>query len=196
VGVNQGVLFNRKKQYHVDLVKFAELSGLQGRRHEAYTKAVASAKKLRDTPLDITLPDGSGIYTSIVHEVKYFDSLQSLAIYWNPDFIPLVSGQMEASKFMFPCVQMAATSSHSRYALYVLLEKHMWKLDKEIEGYKIVLPKLEVKETLSATEKYYDEWKNVTRKYIKPTLAEITRLLGISLVAKVKGNNVIFTRVV
>jgi len=192
LGKKQGFLFNSKKAYPVDLIKYAELSGLSGRPKEAYKKALNSAKRLRDTSLDILLPNGCSLYTSIVYEIYYDDRLQSLGIYWNPDFIPLISGEMDKGTFMHPRVDMSGVSSAKRYALYLLLEKNLWRLEQEGS---IELAKDEIREVTGAVDGIYVEWKTVTRNYVKPTVKAMYDVLGLSLDISTRKHAVVITKV-
>jgi len=191
LGKKQGFLLNSKKAYPVDLAKYGELSGLMSEPKKAYEKALESAKKLRDTGLDILLPNGGNLYTSMVYEIYYDSKLQVLGIYWNPDFIPLISGEMDKGTFMHPRIDMSGISSAKRYALYLLLEKNLWKLEQLGA---IELSKQEIREVTGAIEGIYVEWKTVTRNYVKPTVKAMYDVLGLSLEISTRKNVVVITK--
>ena len=172
----------------VDLVRYEELSGLVGRPGAAYDKAVASARKLRDTEILVTLPNNTKIYTSIVYDVIATE--MALSIYWNKDFIPIVSGMMDTASFMFPRVAMAGISSSKRYALYLLIEKNLWRL---VKSSMFSLEKEEIREVSQITGSSYDKWSAVTRRVINPTLESIYNTIGIELVVRTGRSSVEFS---
>lgn len=188
---DQGETFCKGKAFPVDLVEFGIMGGMGKSPKEVYDKALISAKKLRDTPLDIKLPDGSNLYTSLVYEIHYDDKLQTIALSWNPAFVPLISGDMAKGKFMFPRVSMAALSSNKRYGLYLLIEKGLYKASSP-EG--LVLRKEAIREVLGIDNGSYKEWKDVTRRFIKPTTETLYSILGVRLGIRTTKNTVTFKR--
>lgn len=188
LGKDQGFLWQQKRVHPVDLGKYSELSGLVGRPSIVYDRALASARKLRDAEVLVTLPNDTKLYTSIVYDILATEA--SLSIYWNKNFLPIVSGMMDTASFMFPRVAMAGVSSSKRYALYLLIEKNLWRLAKSGT---FSLDKEEIKEVAQIEGSSYDKWSAVTRRVINPTLESIYNILGIELIVKTGRSEVEFS---
>lgn len=189
VGHSQEVTFNSKERYGVDIHRYAALMGTPSHIRRAYEYALASAIKLRDTPITIKLATGYTLRTSIIFELDYNEETKTIFIHWNRDFIPLISGTMDKGKFMYPSVTMVEIPI-KRYRLYLLLEKHLWKLSRDGE---IRLTKREIQEVAHLDAKSYERWSNVTSRIIKPTLHDMKTRLYKNLTSRVEGGEVIFT---
>jgi hypothetical protein len=187
LGEDQGVLFKKERYYPVDVDEYAKSCKL--RLHEAFESVIDVIRKLKETSMDITLPDGSVYVTSLIYDFIYNESEKQILINWNSKFIPLISGHMEAGNFLLVDPRISTISSSKRYSLYILIEKNLWQLTRH--G-KFILTKEEIRTMLNLEETEYKEFKSLHAKIIKPTLTDIYNKLGIKLVSSVRANKVIF----
>lgn len=176
--------------YPVDLTLYYSFGLIEGSRKKTFEKLIESAKRLRDAAIEIRLADGSILYGGLFAAIQYNTDPMYMRIKWNDYFLPLISGKMEAGKFLFPSVEMVKLPER-KYSLYLLIEKNLYKLDKN-ESFllqkEVILSSLR----LEFDSKMAKTFKEVSRLYIKPTLKALYLKTGISLTYKVIANKVEF----
>jgi hypothetical protein len=187
LGKDQGVKFKQEKYYPVDLKHYASLCSITV--DQALTNLEIIARELQERQLDITLPNGALYVTSLVYGFIIDKEMQILLIQWNEKFIPLISGTMLAGKFLLIDQIMLEIPSNNRYCLYVLLEKHLWKLSTK-ESFAV--SKQDILDVIKSSQ-LERGFKVVMAQFIKPTLKELKNKLGITLHTKVSGNHVLFS---
>ena len=187
LGENQGILFKKERYYPVNVEAYSKVSKLKSK--EAFISILEVLRKLKETSMDIKLPNGSIYVTSLVYDYIYCEEDRKIHVNWNSKFIPLISGHMEAGKFLLADPRITNINSNKRYCLYLLIEKNLWQLCKQVT---FVLPKDEIREMLNLQDYEYREFKSLHAKVIKPTLVDIYNKLGVKLITSVRGNRVIF----
>jgi hypothetical protein len=188
LGKDQGVKFKQEKYYPVDVQHYAELCGLT--ITQALTNLEVIARELQERQLDIVLPNGALYVTSLVYGFIIDLDMRTLLIQWNEKFIPLISGHLVGGQFLYVEHLMLKIPSNSRYCLYLLIEKNLWLLNKQVE---FTLSKENIINIMHLPEGSYPDFKVITARFIKPTLKDIKDKLGITLYNKVDGNKVKFS---
>lgn len=188
VGEDQGVTFDNERMYPVDIDLYAQMCGLH--YGKAFDKLLETVEKLYQADLKITIPSGAVMHTRLVYKYVHDKASKQLFIRWNSTFIPLISGHMEAGKFMEIAVAMVTIPSQTRYQLYLLIQKNLWKLQK---AELFVLTKKEVREVMGLKEGQYAKFANLNAQLIKPTLKDIYNKLGIRLKLKVSGEKLLIS---
>jgi len=186
-GEDQGILFSNDKMYPVDVEAYSKVCGTT--RSKAFKDLLEIIRKLKETSFDIKLPDNSVYVTSIVYDFLYKEENKTILVNWNKKFIPLISGNMEAGKFMVLDKRIASISSNKRYLMYILIEKNLWKLSKQDLFF---IEKQEIRDVLNLLPEEYTEFKSLHAKVIKPTLKDIYNKLGIGLETSIRGSKVLF----
>jgi hypothetical protein len=190
LGENQKVRFSEEDFFTVDLDKYYSFGLIDGSKRKTFINALESATKLRDAPIEILLEDGSILYGGVFAAIQYNKETCYLRVKWNSYFIPLVSGDMEAGKFLFPVVDMVKIPER-RYSLYLLMEKNLYKLETDR---KFILPKVEILEALRIDKdsKMAKTFKEISRCFIKKTLDDLYNKTGRKLTYSIIKENVEF----
>jgi hypothetical protein len=188
VGEDQGIIFDKEKFYPVDIDLYAKLCGLY--YGEAFDQLLETVDKLYQIDLKVTLPSSAVMHTRLVYKYIHDKASKQLLIRWNSTFIPLISGHMEAGRFMEIAVAMVAIPSQTRYQLYLLIQKNLWKLQK---AELFVLTKKEVRDVMGLEDGQYAKFANLNARLIKPTLKDVYNKLGIRLKVKVSGDKLLFS---
>ena len=191
IGENQGITFGTGQYYAIDLVRYGEVCGLD--KGKAYKHALEAALKLSKLRLSVKLMDGSTLHTTLIYAVKEDIDTGYILIQWNRDFIPYISGQMPKGRFLMVDARMDGVTTNKRYCLYLLIQKHLWKLGSEEVFY---LTKQALRDALGLQEQDYKEFKVFNSSLLKPTLKDIYSKLGINLKTKVRGDRVEFSHAV
>jgi hypothetical protein len=154
----------------------------------AITELLGICEKHKSEILRINLGNGAILVTSLIYDFIYKPEEKLLAINWNRKFIPMISGQMPSGEFLTIDVRMDGVSSTHRYNLALLLQKNIWKLDKQGEFY---LSEKLLRETLGLKDKY-KEFNVLHTKIVKPTLGHLYDKLGLRLQSRIRGKDVKF----
>ncbi len=195
LGENQGVTFANDRQYPVDVAKYANMYGMYWA--EAFEVVKKSVERLFEAKLEITLPNNALHVTRLIHSFTYCEEKRLFFIQWNKNFIPLISGQMDAGKFMMLSTEMSTVKSNKRYCLYALLEKNLWRItvggkNGKREAY-FALTKEEIRNVLGLKDGEYVLFKALHTQVIKKTLQEMYDALGIRIQTKVVRDTVRFS---
>ena len=188
LGTNQKIIFKKEDYYPVDIRMYAKQSGMS--EIQAFTRVEETVLKLKELDIKVKLPDNRILHTSLIYSFIVDVASRTININWNKNFIPLISGRMEAGNFLMLDTKASTISSNRRYCLYVLLQKYLWKLP--IDG-AFYIEKQEIRAMIGLKETEYAEYKALNKWVVKPTLADIHNKLGIGLQAKVLGSKVRFT---
>jgi len=190
LGTGQGTKYGEYDYYPVNIYKYKEVCNLT--LSEAYESAFNMATKLNEIKLELKLVDGKTLVTNLIHGIVYEKEKNVLLINWNKDFIPLISGNMLKGTFLMADIAMIEVQSTHRYAMYLLIQKYLWKLARESRFF---LGKGEIREQLGLKGSEYKQFKELHRSIIKPTLKDMYNRVGVSLKTKVVGDRVEFTHV-
>jgi len=185
----QRELFDKAKYYPVDVNSYAMKQNIS--LGKAHTELIAIIKKYMETTIQVKLDDDRTWFTSIIYDFVSDSSIKSITVQFNKKIIPLISGTMEAGKFCMYDSRMDKVPSTRRYLMAELIQRNMWKIEKD--GY-VVLQVVEIREALNMLEGEYKEYKELNRTVIQPTLRDIVDHLGIQLVGKGNRKEVRFSK--
>lgn len=185
---NQDMGIGKDKYCPVDIAYYAEQCKISKR--EAMSKAMDIVLKLQELVIEIDLDNGRILMTNLIHKFTCIEAAYILSVNWDKDLLPFIGNTMPSGKFLMVNPAMGEVKSNKRYCMYLLIEKSLWKLDKEESFF---LQKLAIRNILGLKDTEYMEFKQLNAKIIQPTLKDMQKILRINLKTKVRGSSVEFS---
>jgi hypothetical protein len=187
LGVEQRVRFKEENYYPVDIRTYAVRQNID--IGKAFNEVLAICKFHKENSLAISVGGSAVLHTSLIYEYREDIDDKTVYINWNPKFIPYISGEMEPGKFLTVDICMDGVPSNRRYSMYLLIAKHLWRLEREGT---FSLTKEEIRKGLNLGETEYKEFNVLNSKVIKPTLEAIKNKLGKSIQVRLSKGTAIF----
>ena len=159
----------------VDIDNFAQNRGLT--RNKAYHAILDILERIVDKGegfMKISLNKNTVWHTNLIYDYKTDEMNNSISIQYNTKALEKVSGTMIPGTFTYVDSRMGAVSSKKRYLLYELLETQRYKE-------KFTLTVQQIREACKIQDYEYSEFRDLQRRLIRPTLADIKNKLGITI---------------
>lgn len=160
--------------YPVDITRYATLSGL------CYIRAFREVVE--------TLNTKAG--TTFFRELVIDNDINLLKVIWQPEVIPLISGEMQPKSFIKASLLMDSVSSCRQYKLYEYLQKYLKVISLKGE---VRLFTKDLREVAGCLE-LYPRYKEFSRCILKPTLESMEQILGVKLEVKGSKREVIISK--
>jgi hypothetical protein len=167
----------------VDVDNYASNRGLT--RNQAYLSILELIKDIRSTDVEIPVGGTAVWCTNIIDSYIRDDSQHTISVVWNTKVINHISGKMPAGSFILSDLRMGKTSVKKRYVLYELLLEHIYKGEFKLSVNVI-------RARCNITPEEYKEYKELNRRLLLPTLADIKKYTGrVITCSKKRGTDMI-----